>query len=79
MLPPTNVSYSRHLDKVKIEVMNRKFTEFVIRHHIKYIDYTHDARFSLSDFTWEMPDHINARGTMKFGKILDDEVIKAQW
>jgi len=79
VLPPTDVSYHRLLDKAKIELMNRKLTEFANRHHIKFVDYTHDARFSLNDFTWEMPDHINARGAMKFSRILDEEVIKAQW
>lgn len=79
VLLPTDASYHGHLDKAKVELMNRKLTEFAIKHHIKFIDYTDDARFSLNDFTLEMPDHMNARGAMKFSRILDEEVIKAQW
>lgn len=79
VLLPTDVSYHGYLDKTKVELMNRKLMEFAIRHHIKFVDYTDDARFSLNDFTLVMPDHMNARGAMKFSKILDKEVIKAQW
>ncbi len=79
VLPPTDISYYRHLDKAKVELMNRKLVEFANRHHIKFIDYTGDTRFSSNDFTWEMPDHINGQGAIKFSKILDEEVIKAQW
>jgi len=79
VLPPTDLSYYRHLDKAKIELMNRKLTEFANRHHIKFVDYTGDARFSSNDFTWEMPDHINGRGAMKFSKILDEELIQPQF
>ncbi len=42
--------------------MNLKLAEFATRHHIKYVDYTGDVRFSLNDFTWKMPDHLNAQG-----------------
>jgi hypothetical protein len=75
---PTDASYHAHLDKVKTELMNRKLDEFAHRHHIKFVDYTKDPRFSLDDFTWEMVDHMNARGAMKFSKILDEEVIKGK-
>jgi hypothetical protein len=79
VLLPTDVSYHGHLDKAKVELMNRKLTEFTIRHHIRFVDYTDDARFSLHDYTPVYPDHMNARGAMKFSKILDEEVIKVQW
>jgi hypothetical protein len=78
VLLPTDISYYSHLDKLKVALMNRKLTEFANRHHIKFVDYTGDPRFSLSDFTTVLPDHMNARGAMKFSKILDEEVIKAQ-
>jgi hypothetical protein len=55
---------------------NQKLTEFAVRHHIKFLNFTGDARFSSNDFTWEMPDHLNARGAAKLSKILDEEVIK---
>ena len=76
---PTDISYHGHLDKYKVELMNRKLMEFTSRHHIKFINFSDDTRFSSNDFTLLMPDHMNARGAMKFSKILDEEVIKAQW
>lgn len=79
VLTPTDISYYPYLDKSRVELLNQKLTGFANRHHVKFIDYTHDTRFSSNDYTWEMPDHINARGAMKLGKILDEEVIKPQW
>lgn len=76
VVPPTDISYNRHVNKANFELMNRKLSDFANRHHIKFVDYTNDARFSSNDFTWEMPDHINARGAMKFSKILDEEIIR---
>ena len=78
-LLPTDISYHGHFDKAKSVLMNQKLIDFALKHHIKYIDYTDDTRFSLNDYTSMMPDHMNARGAMKFSKILDEEVIKAQW
>lgn len=78
VVPPTDVSYYRHLDKAKIGSMNQKLTEFTNRHGIKFVDYTYESRFSLNDYTWEMPDHINQRGAMKFSRMLDEEVSKVQ-
>ena len=77
VLLPTDVSYHGHLDKAKVELMNRDLREFANRHHIKFVDYTDDSRFSLNDFTAVMPDHMNALGAKKFSKILDEDVIKA--
>ena len=79
VLLPTDISYHGHFDKAKSVLMNQKLIDFALKHHIKYIDYTDDTRFSLNDFTLIMPDHMNARGAMKFSKILDEEVIKALW
>lgn len=76
VLLPTDTSYHNHFDKAKVELMNRKLTEFAIRHHIKFVDYTDDRRFSLHDYTQTMPDHLNTHGAIKFSKILDEEVIK---
>ena len=74
---PTDATYYKNLDNAKTQLMSRKLTEFATKHHLKFVDYTKDPRFSIDDFTWEMPDHMNARGAMKFSKILDEEVIKA--
>jgi hypothetical protein len=79
VLPPTDVSYYPYINRTMMALTNQKLSEFANRHHIKFINYTADARFSSDDFTWEMPDHLNARGAMKFSKILDEEVIKALW
>lgn len=78
VLLPTDISYHGHFDKAKGALMNQKLTKFALRHHIKYIDYTNDVRFSLDDFTSIMSDHMNAHGAAKFSKILDEEVIKPQ-
>ena len=56
--------------------MTQKLMQFAAKHDIEFVDYTKYSYFSLEDFTWEMPDHINALGAMKFSKILDEEVIK---
>ena len=55
-----------------------ELVEFANKHHIKFCDYTKDSRFSIEDFTWEMPDHMNALGAMKFSRILDEDVVKVQ-
>lgn len=77
VLLPTDVSYYSHLDKAKFDLMKQELNKFAYRQHIKFIDYTGDPRFSLSDFTMVMPDHMNAHGALKFSKILDDEFIKS--
>lgn len=77
VLLPTDVSYHGHLDKVKVELMNQSLKTFANRHNIKFVDYSEDSRFSLSDFTVVMPDHLNALGAKKFSKILDEDFIKA--
>jgi hypothetical protein len=76
VLLPTDVSYHGYLDKNKVKVMTRILREFAVRHHIKFIDYTEDTRFSLKDYTAIMPDHMNALGAKKFSKILDEDIIK---
>lgn len=75
---PTDASYYRNLDKDKSQLMNRTLVEFADKHQIKFCDYTKDPRFSIEDFTWEMPDHMNALGAMKFSRILDKDVINPQ-
>jgi hypothetical protein len=77
VLLPTDASYHSHLDKVKVELMNQSLREFSVKHHIKFVDYTEDPRFSLKDFTVIMPDHMNALGAKKFSEILDQDIIKA--
>jgi hypothetical protein len=76
VLLPTDVSYHSHLDKVKIQLMNQSLKEFATRHNIEFADYSEDPRFSLSDFTVIMPDHLNALGAKKISNILDQDFIK---
>ena len=58
----TNVNYHSYFDKTKLEIINRKLTEITIKHHIKFVGYIDDVRFSLDDFTQRMPDYMNAHG-----------------
>lgn len=78
VLLPTDISCYSKLNKAKVALMNNKLSAFANKHHIKFIDYTGDPRFSANDFTWEMPDHMNAQGAMKFSKILDKDVVVAK-
>ena len=66
---PADASYGERVDKAK----KKKLAEFASRHHIKFLSYSEDPRFSSNDFTWELVDHLNARGAMKISKILDEE------
>jgi hypothetical protein len=58
----TNVNYHSYFDKTQIKIINRKLTEITIKHHIKFVGYIDDVRFSLDDFTQRMPDYMNAHG-----------------
>lgn len=75
---PTDSSYYTFLDPVKTEAIKRKLGEFARRHGIRFVDYTGDSRFSSSDFSWELVDHMNGRGATKFSKILDEEIIQPE-
>ena len=77
VLLPTDASYHDNLDKVKVSIMNQSLREFATRHDIEFVDYSEDPRFSLSDFTVVMPDHLNALGARKISNILDEDFIKA--
>ncbi len=72
---PTDASYYQELDKDKKNKMHDILLDFSARNNIKFVDFTGDGRFSSDDFTWEMPDHLNAKGATKFSKILDEELI----
>ena len=77
VLLPTDESYHGNLDKAKVSLMNQSLREFSTRHNIQFVDYSEDPRFSLSDFTTVMPDHLNAVGAKKISNILDEDFIKA--
>jgi hypothetical protein len=76
VLLPTDASYHGNLDKVKVSLMNQSLREFATRYNIRFVDYSEDPRFSLSDFTVIMPDHLNALGAKKISNILDQDFIK---
>jgi hypothetical protein len=75
---PTDKSYREFLDPKKVAAMKVALDQFAKRHDIRYIDYSNDPRFSSKDFSWELIDHINATGANKFGRILDEEVIRPE-
>ena len=73
---PTDKSYYENLDIQKVKLMNQKLTEFSMKYGVKFVNYTADPRFSKDDFSWEMPDHMNARGAIKLSRIIDKELIQ---
>jgi hypothetical protein len=75
---PTDQSYGGSLDPKMVGVMKKTLDEFAMRHGIRFVDYTNDPRFSSRDFSWELIDHMNASGANKFGRILDEEVIRPE-
>ena len=75
---PTDASFHTALDPKMVATMKKTLEEFANRHGVRFVDYTGDPRFSSRDFSWELPDHMNASGASKFGKILDEEVIRPE-
>jgi hypothetical protein len=73
---PTDASFHTSLDPKMVATMKKTVEEFANRHGVRYVDYTGDPRFSSKDFSWELIDHMNVSGASKFGKILDEEVIR---
>jgi hypothetical protein len=71
---PTHASYHEHLDLTKVALIKQKLQALADKYHLKYRDYTDDPRFSLDDYTFYV-DHLNAKGAVKFSKILDEELI----
>lgn len=66
--------YTDGLDPAKYGLMEKKLSEFAKKHQIKYLNYTHAARFGVNEFT-DMPDHLNALGAKKISKIIDQDII----
>ena len=72
---PEDSSYFSNLNKEKVDYMNRGLTELSQKYNIKFLDYSADHNFQLDDFT-VMPDHMNVKGSEKFSKIINKDLIQ---
>jgi hypothetical protein len=55
--------------------MNQKLNDLSRKYNIEFLDYSADRNFNLTDFT-VMPDHMNPTGSMKFSKMVNQDLIK---
>ena len=71
---PVHHSYSDFMDPVKYQTMQANLQVLVDRFGILYKNYLSDPRFLDSDFYSR--DHVNTKGSIKFSKIIDQEIIE---
>lgn len=69
--------YTDNLDSAKTKIMQETLKNFSAMHHIEWISYLNDTRFTVDDFT-DMPDHLNATGANKISAIINKDIIVKQ-
>jgi hypothetical protein len=71
---PVHHSYSDFMDRVKYQTMRDNLNYLVNRYQVVYRNYLNDPRFIDADFYSR--DHVNTKGSIKFSKIIDEEIIE---
>ena len=72
---PEDYSYFGNLNKEKVDYMNGELQELSKKYKIDFLDYSANPNFHLDDFT-VMPDHMNVKGSEKFSKIINRDLIQ---
>ena len=72
---PEDYSYFGNLNKEKVDYMNSRLQELSRKYKIDFLDYSANPNFHLDDFT-VMPDHMNVKGSEKFSKMINRDLIQ---
>jgi len=71
---PVHHSYSDFMDPVRYQTQQEFLKILVERYQVSYHNYLNDPRFIETDFYSR--DHVNTNGSIKFSKIIDEEIIE---
>ena len=72
---PEDISYAGNLNKDKVGYMNQGLSGLSKKYNIEFLDYSADSKFGFDDYT-VMPDHMSVKGSEKFSKVINKDLIK---
>jgi hypothetical protein len=71
---PTYLEYNKHLDSSVLSRNKQDIDRICLKYNIEYWDFMNSELFLKNDFN--NADHLNKKGAIKFGKLLNDSLMK---